>query len=136
MPEAELRSEEPMKEEEKPVTEGEEERVLEINRMSGSLIRKEAINGEIKVSQSVRTKVRKIRSQKEVVKKLPDEEDRKSRKRKGRLGSGALGPHSDPNTEVPLKSVSGIKHNTVQTFKNILSDKITGVRTVKSIVME
>ena len=52
MPEAELRSEESMREEEKPVTEGEEERVLEINRMSGSLIRKEAINGEIKVSQS------------------------------------------------------------------------------------
>ena len=78
VPEVELRSEESMKEEEKPVTEGEEERVLEINRISGSLIRKEAINRVIKVSQAVRTKVVKIRSQKEVVKKLPDEEDRKS----------------------------------------------------------
>ena len=40
------------------------------------------------------------------MKKLPDEEDRKtvmmkeSRKRKGRLGSGALGPNSDPNPGV------------------------------------
>ena len=40
------------------------------------------------------------------MKKLPDEEDRKtvmmkeSRKRKGRLGSGALEPNSDPNPGV------------------------------------
>ena len=39
------------------------------------------------------------------MKKIPDEEDKKTvmlmenRKRKGRLGSGALGPNSDPNPE-------------------------------------
>ena len=92
MPEANPKSEECMMEEEKHNTEGEgegeEERVLEIERMSGSLNRKEG-------SQSVRNQVRKTRSQKESVKKISDEEDRKTvmlmenRKRKGRLGSGA-----------------------------------------------
>ena len=52
MPEANPKSEECMMEEEKPNTEGEGERVLEIERMSGSLNRKEG-------RKSVRTKVRK-----------------------------------------------------------------------------
>ena len=58
------------------------------------------------------------------------------RKWKGRLGSGALGPNNDPNPEVPLKIVNGIKHTAVPTFINILHDKVTGVGTAKSIVME
>ena len=56
-------------------------------------------------------------------------------KRKGRLGFGALGPYNDPNPEVPLKMISGIKHTTVPEFINMLDDRVTGVRT-ESIVME
>ena len=111
---ADLRSEESMMEEGKPITEGEEERVLEIKRMSGSLSRNEVI-------QSVRTKVRKTRSQKEFIKKLPDKENRKTvklmenSKKKGRLGFGALGPNNDPNPEVPLKIIIKIKHTSLKT---------------------
>jgi hypothetical protein len=73
------------------------------------------------------------------VKNLPDEEDKKtammkeSRKRKGRLGSEALGANNDPNSKVTLKMISGIKCKTVPTFINMLDDKVTWV---KSIMME
>ena len=79
------------------------------------------------------------------MKKIPDEEDKKTvmlmenRKRKGRLGSGALGPNSDPNPEVPLKIISRIKHKTSPKFKkfiNMLDDRSTGVKTAESIVKE
>ena len=104
--------------------------------MSGSLNRKEG-------SQSVRNQVRKTRNQKEIVmKKIPDEEDKKTvmlmenRKRKGRLGSGALGPNSDPNPEVPLKIIIKMKHTKVPKFINMLDDRVTGVKTAESILKE
>ena len=74
--------------------------------------------------------------------KLPDEEVRKtvmlmgSRKRKGRLESGALGPNIDPNPEVPLKMIIGMKQTTVPKSINMLDNGVTGVKTVGSIVME
>ena len=76
------------------------------------------------------------------MKKLPDEEVRKtvmlmgSRKRKGRLESGALGPNIDPNPEVPLKMIIGMKQTTVPKSINMLDNGVTGVKTVGSIVME
>ena len=77
------------------------------------------------------------------MKKLPDEEVRKtvmlmgSRKRKGRLESGALGPNIDPNPEVPLKMITGIKLTTVpKSIKsiNMLDNRVSGVKTARSIV--